>query len=383
MIYVKRTFHPIGQGAFFTEQFFDKSQDKLLYNVVYDCGLKSSGIQKRMERTIRNSLHDKKVIDVLFLSHFDDDHVNYVMCLKSKGYLASTRIFIPMLAAEDWLEIEPFVSNYRLILSLNEQRQGGTKVIKVDFDKDEERLAENVVEPRTIEEIDEDTILSGTILRPAVSTTGPIWRYTPFNVQFKKLISDFKTQLRVEGLDYSQLTDKDYILSNMGKLKKIYQGLGKKPSGGTAINLNSLLVMSYPENPVNCEEISRRSLCDLFYYRWHQFEGRSAGSCLYTGDTSANEDFVWDRIEKMIEKCLGTKEKLLLIQIPHHGSKNSYDQKLLDTNRFYAGFTNYDPFYKQHVFDDNLVMRFALRRKPLILVTSEYASQYEEYWGVR
>ena len=288
-----------------------------------------------------------------------------------------------MLAAEDWLEIEPFVSNYRLILSLNEQRQGGTKVIKVDFDKDEERLAENVVEPRTIEEIDEDTILSGTILRPAVSTTGPIWRYTPFNVQFKKLISDFKTQLRVEGLDYSQLTDKDYVLSNMGKLKKIYQGLGKKPSGGTAINLNSLLVMSYPENPVNCKEISRRSLCDLFYYRWHQFEGRSAGSCLYTGDTSANEDFVWDRIEKMIEKCLGTKEKLLLIQIPHHGSKNSYDQKLLDTNRFYAGFTNYDPFYKQHVFDDNLVMRFALRRKPLILVTSEYASQYEEYWGVR
>ena len=35
MIYVKRTFHPIGQGAFFTEQFFDNSQDKLLYNVVY------------------------------------------------------------------------------------------------------------------------------------------------------------------------------------------------------------------------------------------------------------------------------------------------------------------------------------------------------------
>lgn len=56
MIYVKRTFHPVGQGAFFTEQFYDNSQKKLLYNVVYDCGSKSTGIRKQMERTIRNSL---------------------------------------------------------------------------------------------------------------------------------------------------------------------------------------------------------------------------------------------------------------------------------------------------------------------------------------
>lgn len=384
MIFVKRTFHPVGQGAFFTEQFYDNSQNRLLYNVVYDCGSKSTGIRKQMERTIRNSLHDKKEIDVLFLSHFDDDHVNYVLYLKAKGYLAGTRIFIPMLAAEEWLEVEPYISNYRLILSLNEQRQGGTRVIKVDFDKDEERLAENEDEPRIIEEINDDTIPSGTILRPAVPIIGPIWRYTPFNVQFKKLISDFITQLRADGLDYSLLTNKDYVLANMGKLKKIYQGLGKKPSGGTAINLNSLLVMSYPEDPANCLWNGNRVMHRWYLDTWRVFrKGGFPGSCLYAGDTSANEDYVWYRIEKMIEKCLGNKAKLLLIQIPHHGSKHSYDQKLLDTNKFFAGFVNYDPFYRQHIFDDNLVMKFALRDKPLMLVTSEYASQYEEYWGVR
>lgn len=31
----KRTFHPVCQGAFFTEQFYDDNQDTLLYNVVY------------------------------------------------------------------------------------------------------------------------------------------------------------------------------------------------------------------------------------------------------------------------------------------------------------------------------------------------------------
>lgn len=31
----KRVFHPVGQGAFFTEQLFDDNQDTLLNSVVY------------------------------------------------------------------------------------------------------------------------------------------------------------------------------------------------------------------------------------------------------------------------------------------------------------------------------------------------------------
>ena len=38
----------------------------------------SKGIKTQMERSIRNVFHDKKEIDVLFLSHFDDDHINFV-----------------------------------------------------------------------------------------------------------------------------------------------------------------------------------------------------------------------------------------------------------------------------------------------------------------
>lgn len=35
-LYFKRVLHPVGQGAFFTEQFFDG--DNTIFNVVYDCG---------------------------------------------------------------------------------------------------------------------------------------------------------------------------------------------------------------------------------------------------------------------------------------------------------------------------------------------------------
>ena len=124
-------------------------------------------------------------------------------------------------------------------------------------------------------------------------------------------------------------------------------------------------------------------LQDTSYYWEHWMYHHNwiyPGSCLYTGDTSANETFVWQRIEKIIDRCLGKDSTLAFLQIPHHGSKNSYDDKLLTSPRFFAGFTNYDPYYHQHIFDDNLAMRLSLNHHPLVHVTKDYCSKYEEYW---
>ena len=386
MIFLKRTFHPVGQGAFFTEQFFDNNQDMLLYNVVYDCGSKSKDISTQMERDIRNCFHDRKKIDVLFLSHFDDDHVKYVGHLKKEGYLQGTRIFIPMVLDEIRLGIEPYSTNYQFVLSLNEQGENGTKVVLVNFDESDAEGAApiNADEPQTIEDIKGGRIKSGTTLRPKDYRIGEIWRYTLVNVQFKELIAEFKQKLDESDpkLDYDQLNDVDYVERNIVSLRKVYQKLGKKPKDGTAINLNSLLVMSYPLKPENCEPFGYRRMSN-WYYNWlFGVNIGYVGSCLYTGDTSANEAFVWDRIIKMIEQCLGQGQKLTMMQVPHHGSRYSYDDKLVNSDSWVNGFTNYDPYYSQHIFDDNLPMKFAIKNKMLVLVTREYCSQYEEYWMV-
>ena len=379
-VYVKRAFHPVGQGAFFTEQFYSDDATTLLYNVVYDCGSKSPGIKTQMERSIRNVFHDKKKIDVLFLSHFDDDHINFVKTLNDKGHLSGTKIFIPMLAAEKWLGIEPYVSNYHYILSLNDSTQGRTRVIKVRF------FDEEVWERRrtiVIDDIEDDTISSGSLLQLNLPVQDVVWYYAPFNVQFNALIANFRKELRNKGLDYRRLTDKDYVLGNIRILKQIYRNLGKKPSGGTVINLNSLLVMSYPKDAEKCCFVDSIRMSGYYWEHWichHNWI--YPGSCLYTGDTSANEGFVWNLIEQMIDKYLGRDYTLGLLQIPHHGSKNSYDDKLLESQRFFAGFTNFDPYYRQRIFDDNLAMKFAINHKPLILVTRDYCSKYEEYWGI-
>ena len=382
MVYIKRIFHPVGQGAFFTEQFYDATMETVLYNVVYDCGSKSTGIGTQMERDIRNCFHNRKKIDVLFLSHFDDDHVNYVGYLKKEGYLQGTRIFIPMVLDEMRLGIEPYSTNYQFVLSLNEQGEDGTKVIKVKIDESdaEDAAPVNTNEPLTIENIKDDEIKSGITIRPKDKTIGEIWRYTLMNVQFKELLAEFKQKLDESDpkLDFDRLNDIDYVERNIVPLRKVYQTLGKKPKDGTAINLNSLLVMSYPVESCNCNYVG----CLHMNKRYPRFVCRWGyeGSCLYTGDTSANEKLVWNKIEQLIALCLGQDERLMMLQVPHHGSMYSYDKKMLVSDKFSNGFTNFDPYYKQRIFDDDLPMRFSVNNKPLILVTRKYSSQYEEYW---
>lgn len=379
MIYLKRTFHPVGQGAFFTEQFYDDAMEHVLYNVVYDCGSKSPGIRIQMERDIRNSFYDKKTIDVLFLSHFDDDHVNYVKYLKNHGCLEGTRIFIPMIEAEEWLGIRPYYTNFKYILSLNDLNKSETKVIKVVFGNEEGEDFVNNSDPLTIESIDGDTITSGTQLKHEFN--GILWCYVPFNVRFKALIAEFKKSLTDNNLDYNRLKDPDYVTAHIRNLRRIYQNLGKKPTRGTAINLNSMLVMSYPMNQDNCRCFRHRGMfkcsCDCLVSRWGD---GYAGSCLYTGDTSANDSEVWQTIEQIITRCFRHDKKLVMLQVPHHGSKNSYDQKLVGSDKFLHGFANYDPYYRQHIFDDDLPMKFAAKGKRLVLVTREYASLFEAYY---
>lgn len=68
---VSRIIHPVGQGAFYTERI---STNGKTYNVVYDCG---SGCRKNptsvLKREIASYYTKEDTIDILFISHFDND----------------------------------------------------------------------------------------------------------------------------------------------------------------------------------------------------------------------------------------------------------------------------------------------------------------------
>lgn len=89
-----RTFHPIGQGAFYSEEFFNSEQN-CVFRIVYDCGsLKYCGLQRNsdgtpleredIEERVKRAFPNGYGIDILFVSHFDEDHVNLIPYLTER-----------------------------------------------------------------------------------------------------------------------------------------------------------------------------------------------------------------------------------------------------------------------------------------------------------
>ena len=106
-----RTFHPVGQGAFYSEEFFSYEGD-CVFRVVYDCGsLEYCGLQRNSDGTplkrkdikesVKQAFPDGHGVDILFVSHLDDDHVNLIPCLKPFQNHQIRRVILPLLSAEE------------------------------------------------------------------------------------------------------------------------------------------------------------------------------------------------------------------------------------------------------------------------------------------
>lgn len=70
---IQRIFHPIGQGAFYSERHEN-------HNIVYDCG---SMCVSKSKKVVSQSFSKEDVIDILFISHFDYDHISLIEDLKT------------------------------------------------------------------------------------------------------------------------------------------------------------------------------------------------------------------------------------------------------------------------------------------------------------
>lgn len=385
MVYLKRIFHPVGQGAFFTEQLVSSSDEKVLYNVVYDCGSKTTGIRHKMEEEIDGMYNKNHHVNALFLSHFDDDHINYVKYLRTQGYLADAKVFIPLLFEEKFLPVTVLYLNYLTLI--NELEKDGIKIVWVKMDDGLPKEQEINIEEKNIDKY----IESGVKLKYEINDI--IWYWVPFNIKYKERIEEFRKRLESEDIKLDELCSNDAYMVDNKALKRIYQTLNKDQGDGygTVINFNSLQLMSYPASPDYCVDYVRETICDSYFadnYKWNkgymkykfqEKENLYPGSCLYTGDTSANSPRVWKTLMDKIDSYL-QQQHLVLFQIPHHGSKHSNDERIVDEERIYAAFTNFDPDYRQKIYDPNISLQFYLCRKPLILVTNDDSFKFEECW---
>ncbi len=110
-----RTFHPVGQGAFFTEQ-LSSLNEEYDTTIVYDCGTISSSDQLNSEISDfkkEQKKEGRRLFDILFISHFDSDHVNGLKKLLKKDI--ATKAFIEGLVKKyniDISDVEWLISEY-------------------------------------------------------------------------------------------------------------------------------------------------------------------------------------------------------------------------------------------------------------------------------
>lgn len=88
-----RKIHPVGQGAMYSESFYDG--DTLKQVVLYDCG-SSSGMKK-----LNDEIDSLERVDHLFISHFHSDHINGVERLIQKKGLK--KIHIPFVTPQQFM----------------------------------------------------------------------------------------------------------------------------------------------------------------------------------------------------------------------------------------------------------------------------------------
>jgi hypothetical protein len=86
-------FHPVGQGCFYTGTIKNGGRIKNKFHFVYDCGTKSKMffLDKEIKK-YKNQLENNS-IDLLIISHFDEDHVNGVIDLLKNTHCK--RLVIP------------------------------------------------------------------------------------------------------------------------------------------------------------------------------------------------------------------------------------------------------------------------------------------------
>lgn len=331
---IVRTFHPVGQGAFYSERFQIWKPKIETHNIVYDCGVCYMK-EKQADHVVKQAFAGKDEIDYLFISHLDYDHISlsYAILPRVKN------IVLPLVSKEELIIAMMFyvvseengaASFFREIINRIEDGNRRNTVIFVgDVDAaPDERENTNVVKSGSeiVPQWDYDWVLITHNVKyhsrrqELIDELGKLIHEKEF---VKEIVGQglkpFKTaEELIEKLNDGDFAKKVLVMANLRKaIKSAYASI----EGGT--NENSLLLYSGPKSGVTRYVIEscmpERPWCNCEI---------SQAACLYTGDSTCDMTD-WKKKYAAVWDHIGT------IQLPHHGSVESFDVDTYPVDRQY------------------------------------------------
>lgn len=378
-----RQFHPVGQGAFYTEHIFCNHEK---FNVVYDCG--SSTNKAIVEEQIIRTFKEGETIHALFISHLHEDHINEIPFLIE--YCQVKNIFFPLISGVNKLILlqelneqdskftYQFISNPKnAINNLGNNGNVKPKLIAVqevspnDSDSNNDipfDLENDSPSPANSEgQLFDQSIQSGRKIQ--YSRLKGVWEYIPFNFDQNNRKQELETVLQKSGIivrngefiQYGKiLTPTEVIQVTKGAYDKI---TGKRNSNSMTLFSGSINNISLMHKPIYLRMYDIDSFdffLDSYFNEHHNIDfydfiydnfidnysiyelnrysinpilfGNMNPGCLYTGDYDAATDIYFSALKDHYEEYWST---IGCFQVPHHGSKNNFNIGLIEKNNVY------------------------------------------------
>lgn len=296
-----RTFHPVGQGAFYTENIVtDNGQS---YNVVYDCGSVTADVKVNMEQQVKDAFGED-YIDLLFISHFHDDHINGIKYLKSHYNIR--KVVMPL------LDNTAKVLAHASLLSKNED----TTIIhnpQAYFGDDTTIVQVNPMSDNTQE--GNDYMLEDFPYRTTINSGDKIlvdadWYYIPYNYKYNERLTILNKRLNDAGIDINSLDLEKALTTTVLDIYKSITGNH---------NLYSLILYSGNRN-TKLVTFNKKFCYERRFWR-------NSSGCLYLGDINLKHP---TDIVSCIKRHLSSFWKTIsILQIPHHGAKPNYNSAIM------------------------------------------------------
>lgn len=385
----KRVLHPVGQGAFFSEHFYEDSGINY-FNVIYDCGEKRT--TKHLDPEIENTFHvvddNPVIIDLMFLSHLDEDHIKGLDHLIKIGSLTSKSVIV--LPFNFPLVIKMLLQDKKTIMrSLISDDIAG--ILQRLFDTEAKILGADTQDGDNIihDSLDLEEGLGGIKKYGAIRSFQPLkyknkWIYIPFNtILDDDRYSKFNQALSDKNIDKKRLTDIEYVKDKLDVLAEIYRKLPGVFNNITAINVNSLNVLSCSSENIRFNDVWM-NYYDNMRLRWYRpwYNGllfdmiyESRCSCLYTGDCVLESHF-----KRCLDLLIGRVVPYIgMLQVPHHGREGNYNRDIACMGEIMSGFTNFNTTHIDSKFVKQIVHDYSFNKRAFFQITEHFHSRLEVY----
>ena len=329
-----RTFHAVGQGAFYTERFYENGEN--VFNVVYDCG--TSNKQKALSNKILSEFKEGTKIDYLFVSHFHNDHISGIK--KLQDYCNIQKYVIPAITPQ--LLAESALHNFFWVKDTNNNIERFDDLLEV---------TRRIITTENRIEVEERLLLLSVILSNANR-----WIYYPYNPngnsaidiidELKKHSGLVNLAVAFENKDFEQITV-EIKKANLKELRNVY-----RIAYGRHHHYVMPVYSGYESPTINNDE----------------------RVCLFTGDYDASDSA---RVNALTNPLHLKWDAVGTFQVPHHGSKDNSCKDLYNNEYRKYVISSYGPSRYHH--PHNVTLGYICERFAQLLLVGTAASASMDY----